>query len=76
MKRITCLLLILLMAGCFFAFAAGNRQAEGRDGTVTLTYYGFSEWVATGPWARAYADAKAQFERENPGFRIELQSDP
>jgi len=76
MKKITFLLVVLLMAGSIFVFAGGNRQADRTDGVTTLTYYGFSEWTATEPWASAYNEAKAQFERENPGFRIELQSDP
>jgi multiple sugar transport system substrate-binding protein len=76
MKKITCLLVLLFLASAFIAFAGGSRQDGGSGGTVTLTYYGFSEWTATEPWAKAYADAKAQFEAENPGYRIELQSDP
>jgi multiple sugar transport system substrate-binding protein len=76
MKKISGLLMVLLLTGGIFVFAAGNKQSGGSSGTVTLTYYGFSEWVSTDPWAKAYADAKAQFEAENPGYRIELQSDP
>jgi multiple sugar transport system substrate-binding protein len=76
MKKITGLLVILFLVSGFFAFAGGNRDGGGSGGTVTLTYYGFSEWTATAPWQKAYADAKAQFEAENPGYRIELQSDP
>jgi multiple sugar transport system substrate-binding protein len=76
MKRIAGLLVLLFLVSGFFAFAGGNRQSGGSSGTVTLTYYGFSEWTATDPWAKAYADAKAQFEAENPGYRIELNSDP
>lgn len=56
--------------------AGGRSESKPAGGTVTLTYYAFSEWTATDPWAKAYAEAKAQFEAENPGYRIELQSDP
>ena len=69
-------MLVLLLVSGFCAFATGSRQASGSSGTVTLTYYGFSEWTATDPWAKAYNAAKAQFEAENPGYKIELQSDP
>ena len=75
MKKIAGLLVFLLLAGSI-AFAGGNRDSGTGGSTVTLTYYGFSEWTASDPWARAYNDAKAQFESENPGYRIELQSDP
>jgi multiple sugar transport system substrate-binding protein len=58
-------------------FGGGRSEAKpAAPGTATLTFYGFSDWVATEPWAKAYNDAKAQFEAENPGYRIELQSDP
>jgi multiple sugar transport system substrate-binding protein len=58
-------------------FGGGRSEAKAAaPGTVTLTFYGFSDWVATEPWVKAYNDAKAQFEAENPGYRIELQSDP
>jgi multiple sugar transport system substrate-binding protein len=76
MKKIAFLLAFLLAANCIFVFAGPGRESSGSSGTVTLTYYGFSEWTATDPWVRAYAEAKAQFESENPGYRIELQSDP
>ncbi|MDR0387915.1 MAG: extracellular solute-binding protein [Treponema sp.] len=58
-------------------FGGGKSEVKpAAPGTVTLTFYGFSDWVATEPWAKAYGDAKAQFEAENPGYRIEIQSDP
>lgn len=41
-----------------------------------ITYYGLSDWVDTEPYKQAYLDAKAQFEEENPGWTVELQSDP
>ncbi len=44
--------------------------------TVTLTFYGFSDWVDADPYKEVYQAAKAQFEKENPGYVIELQSDP
>jgi ABC-type glycerol-3-phosphate transport system substrate-binding protein len=43
---------------------------------TTLTFYGFSDWVATAPYQAAYQDAKAKFEQENPGYTIQLESDP
>lgn len=43
---------------------------------VTLTYYSFSDWTASDPFDKAYNEAVAQFEAENPGYKIELQSDP
>jgi len=44
--------------------------------TITLTYYGFSEWVDSDPFRAVYEEAVALFAAENPGFTIELQSDP
>ena len=69
MRKIAGLLVLLLLASSF-AFARPSQ-----DGNV-ITYYGFSEWTASEPFAKAYAAAKAQFEAENPGFKVELQSDP
>lgn len=43
---------------------------------ITLTYYGFSEWVDSDPFRAVYEEAVARFEAENPGYTIELQSDP
>ena len=43
---------------------------------VVLTYYGFSEWTTSEPFADAYIEAVAKFESENPGYRIEIQADP
>ncbi|MCL2828053.1 MAG: extracellular solute-binding protein [Oscillospiraceae bacterium] len=43
---------------------------------ITLTYYGFSEWTDSDPFRAVYEEAVAKFEAENPGYRIELQSDP
>jgi len=64
------LLAMALLMGCT------GLTAFAGDGEVTLTYYGFSEWTASDPYAAVYAEAVAKFEAENPGFRIELQSDP
>lgn len=79
MKKIAYLLVVLFLIGSFSVFAAGSKQSGGSStggGPITLTYYGFSDWTATEPWSKAYNDAKAQFEAENPGYKIELQSDP
>jgi multiple sugar transport system substrate-binding protein len=58
-------------------FAGGGKQGGAASSqTITLTYYSFSDWTASDPFDKAYNEAKAQFEAENPGYRIELQSDP
>jgi multiple sugar transport system substrate-binding protein len=75
-RRISCLIVgILILAVPLFAGGGREGGAAGSQ-VITLAYYGFSDWTATDPWAKAYNDAKAQFEAENPGYRIELQSDP
>lgn len=43
---------------------------------VTLTFYGFSEWVGSAPFQAYWQQAVARFEAQNPGFTVELQSDP
>jgi multiple sugar transport system substrate-binding protein len=43
---------------------------------IVLTYYSFSEWTASDPFRAVYEEAKTKFEAENPGYIIELQSDP
>lgn len=70
MKRIgiLALALALLFSTCGLSALASQE--------VTLTYYGFSEWTSSEPWKAAYEEAKAKFEEENPGYKIELQSDP
>ena len=70
MKRIGILAmaLVLLFSTCGLSALASQE--------VTLTYYGFSEWTSSEPWKAAYEEAKAKFEEENPGYKIELQSDP
>jgi multiple sugar transport system substrate-binding protein len=76
MKKMTGIILMCIMFCALLTLGACKSEKKAGGGTVTLTYYGFSEWTATDPWAKAYADAKAQFEAENPGYVIELQSDP
>jgi ABC-type glycerol-3-phosphate transport system substrate-binding protein len=80
MKNTLRFILALCLVLCFTALPVfGGGKSEARPAaadTVTLTFYGFSDWVDTEPWGKAYKDAKAQFEAENPGYRIELQSDP
>ncbi len=51
---------------------AEEAPAEGG----TIVFYGFSDWMDTEPYKASYEAAKAQFESENPGFTVELQSDP
>ncbi|MDR2939650.1 MAG: extracellular solute-binding protein [Clostridiales bacterium] len=58
------------------AAAESETPGTGQTEEVTLTYYGFSEWVGTEPFQAVYEEAKAKFEAENPGYKIELQSDP
>ncbi|MDR2901101.1 MAG: extracellular solute-binding protein [Treponema sp.] len=72
-KNILVFCLILLCS--FGLFAGGNNDAESAK-EVTLTFYGFSDWVTSAPYASVWEAAKAQFEAENPGYKIELQSDP
>jgi ABC-type glycerol-3-phosphate transport system substrate-binding protein len=75
--RFLAALCLALCTAALPVFGGGRSDgASPPSGTVTLTFYSFSEWTATEPYAKAYADAKAQFEAENPGYRIELQSDP
>ncbi|MFP3155365.1 sugar ABC transporter substrate-binding protein [Lachnospiraceae bacterium ZAX-1] len=46
------------------------------DGGGSITFYGFSDWVDTDPYKAVYQEVKAKFEEENPGYTVELQSDP
>jgi len=55
---------------------AANDPAPPSADDVVLTYYGFSEWTTSEPFAAAYLEAVAKFESENPGYKIEIQADP
>jgi multiple sugar transport system substrate-binding protein len=66
---------MLVLAAPLFA-GGGKQGGSASSQTVTLTYYSFSDWTASDPFDKAYNEAKAQFEAENPGYKIELQSDP
>lgn len=81
------LALLIVLTGCGGKKTANTEAAKPADDAktesapesgekVTLTYYGFSDWVASEPFDEVYEAAVAQFEEENPGFTIELQSDP
>ena len=69
-RLLICGLLVTVLLSCSLGLSA---FAEAKD--VTLTYYGFSEWTASEPFAAVYEEAVAKFEAENPGYKIELQSD-
>ena len=62
------LLMVALLIGCTGIVAFADD--------VKLVYYSFSDWTASEPFATVYEEAKAKFEAENPGYVIELQSDP
>ena len=73
------------MSGCSNDSTADPSSSEGTSSTeesqtpaeeVVLTYYGWSDWVSTEPYDAVYQEAVAKFEEENPGYKIELQSDP
>lgn len=54
-----------------------NESSEGDSKKpVKLTFYGFSDWVDMDPYKATYEQVKADFEKENPGYIVELQSDP
>ncbi len=60
---------------------ASDAQAQNTMDTAdaeggVITFYGFSDWMEADPYKTAYEGAKAKFEAENPGFIVELQSDP
>src|SRR5476651_276345 len=57
------------------AATTATEKATAPAETVKLTFYGFSDWVDSDPFAAVYKAVKAQFEKENPGYVIELQSD-
>jgi len=90
LKKILALVLALVFIAAIAACAENgtttttapdtSADTPGEAGTpaqtITLTYYGFSEWVNSDPFRAVYEEAVARFESENPGFTIELQSDP
>lgn len=55
---------------------AGGSVVKAEGDSQVITFYGFSDWVDTSPFKEAYETAKAEFEEENPGYTVELQSDP
>ncbi|MDR2898477.1 MAG: extracellular solute-binding protein [Spirochaetaceae bacterium] len=73
MKKVLTLAIMLCMAVTVFA---GGKSEAAAPKDVTLTFYGFSDWVTSEPYAAVWQAAKAQFEAENPGYKAELQSDP
>lgn len=70
-KRMALILAASLCAGVLGVCPAVHAADGG-----TITFYGFSDWMDTEPYKAAYEAAKAQFETENPGWTVELQSDP
>jgi multiple sugar transport system substrate-binding protein len=58
--------------------SAGDESGEAAETPEggTIVFYGFSDWIDTDPYKAGYEAAKAKFEEENPGFTVELQSDP
>ena len=63
--------------------AAGTDKENNTDTAKStsgdnqvITFYGFSDWVDSEPYKAVYEQAKAEFEEENPGYTVELQSDP
>lgn len=70
----------LILSGCSkstnqTAAAAEEKEAVAEKAQV-ITFYGFSDWMDTEPFKEGYEEAKAEFEKENPGYTVELQSDP
>lgn len=79
-KWISALLCTTMVAGLALT-GCGNgsgsedgKQDSGED--QVITFYGFSDWMDAEPFKEAYEQAKAEFEEENPGYTVELQSDP
>lgn len=54
---------------------SSNSSSAAKDEGGTITFYGFSDWVDTEPYKAGYDGAKAQFEKEFPGWTVDLQSD-
>lgn len=79
-KRLVAVLLCMSMAAGLVLTGCGNDSGEekkdGEKEDQTITFYGFSDWMDTEPFKEAYEEAKAEFEEENPGYTVELQSDP
>ena len=84
---LACLMISLVLVACGNDSAPAGNNDPGNDpganndppasgDDVVLTYYGFSEWTTSDPFAAAYEEAKAKFEAENPGYKIEIQADP
>lgn len=71
----------LVLTGCGNGGSSGTDGSNDKDGSgdgknQTITFYGFSDWMDADPFKEAYAEAKAEFEEENPGYTVELQCDP
>ena len=87
MKKLKLLSTMLLVGTMTLGMCTGGGS-KGKEGTdsgetqsnktedVVLTYYGFSDWVTGEGYKEVYEEAVKKFEDENPGFKIELQSDP
>ena len=67
-------LLVSLLTLAILIGTSGIAAFAAED--ITLTYYSFSDWTASEPYQAAYEEAVATFESQNPGYKIELQSDP
>jgi len=83
MKKLLAIVLAVLMIAALAACGDGASNPSSQESTPSaggdkkvLTFYGFSEWVDSAPWKEFYEAAVKQFEDENPGFTVDLQSDP
>lgn len=65
----------LALTGCGNGSKAEDGSASEKDKQV-LTFYGFSDWVDSDPYKAVYQEVKEKFEKDNPDYTIELQSDP
>ena len=65
-----------VLTGCGGSGGEDKKEKASSDEKKVLTFYGFSDWVDTDPYKSAYLEVKERFEKENPGFEVELQSDP
>lgn len=80
-KRIFLLVLTIILSfaasGCANTGKSPDQDTEppAEEGGV-ITFYNFSDWMATEPFASAYQAAAEEFEANNPGFSVELESDP